>query len=443
MKALPRIAVFVSGGGRSLENLAEKIRAHELEVELALVVSNAPKAFALERAKRIEIPSLVLDPERKLTPEEFSREAFRAAEDARADLVVLAGFLRLLVIPEKWIGRVLNIHPALLPAFGGKGFYGDKVHAAVLASGAKESGCTVHYVTNEYDKGPIVLQRKVPVLPNDDVHTLATRVFEAEKLALPEAIREHFRRMHRREGLISFVLLPAAAPINGKGICSEYMRLFPEAPSLRVKSGDENGAELDCGGFRTLLTLAPHPIPDGEAEACLQFSAGTEEGDEDACAAHHAHLVVLSMNPKRDNEGRLRHMRVLAATLEAHDGIAVYDAPATHMRAFFVDEAVSDFPALALLALTRIPDGGGRCGFIALDPGRLDGPDLIVTAGQGQELEAYNQLLSLSWYVMQLGRPLIAGETVGSTDDQRLLLRETRSPLDPARSALRFELPAP
>jgi phosphoribosylglycinamide formyltransferase-1 len=161
------------------------------------VVSNAPQAFALERAKRLGIPSLVVDAERKLTADEFSREAFTAAEVARADLVVLAGFLRLLVIPEGWIGRVLNIHPALLPAFGGKGYYGDKVHAAVLASGASETGCTVHYVTNEYDKGPILLQRKVPVLPGDDVHTLATRVFEAEKLALPEAIREHFARAAR------------------------------------------------------------------------------------------------------------------------------------------------------------------------------------------------------------------------------------------------------
>jgi len=192
MKAAPRVAVFVSGGGRSLENLAEKVRAQELEVELALVVSSTDKALALERAKRLEIPSVVIDPGRKLSPADFSREAFGAAEGARADLVVLAGFLRLLVIPEPWIGRVLNIHPALLPAFGGKGFYGDRVHAAVLESGASESGCTVHYVTNEYDAGPIALQRKVPVLAGDDVHTLAARVFEAEQIALPEAIRAHF-----------------------------------------------------------------------------------------------------------------------------------------------------------------------------------------------------------------------------------------------------------
>ena len=136
----------------------------------------------------------MLDPERRLTPEEFGAEAFRAVEAARAELVVLAGFLRLVAIPGPWLGRVLNIHPALLPAFGGKGFYGDRVHAAVLASGAEETGCTVHYVTNEYDKGPILLQRRIPVLPGDDVHTLATRVFEAEKLALPDAIRAHFGR---------------------------------------------------------------------------------------------------------------------------------------------------------------------------------------------------------------------------------------------------------
>jgi phosphoribosylglycinamide formyltransferase 1 len=197
MEPKPRIAVFVSGGGRSLENLAERTSAGELDVELVLVVSNAPRAFALERAKRLQIPAVVIDPERQLAPDEFSREAFRAAEEARAELVVLAGFLRLLVIPAPWSGRVLNIHPALLPAFGGKGFYGDRLHAAVLESGARETGCTVHYVTNEYDKGPIVLQRKVPVLPDDDVHTLAARVFEAEKLALPEAIRAHFTRTRR------------------------------------------------------------------------------------------------------------------------------------------------------------------------------------------------------------------------------------------------------
>ncbi len=194
MSARPRIAVFVSGSGRSLENLVELVQAGKLAVEVALVLSNRSDAFALERARKHSIASVVVDAERKLTPAQFSDAAFAAVERAECELVVLAGFLRLLVIPERWLGRVLNIHPALLPAFGGKGFYGDKVHAAVLASGVKETGCTVHYVTNEYDAGPIVLQRKLAVLPTDDVHTLAARVFEEEKLALPEAIRQHFAR---------------------------------------------------------------------------------------------------------------------------------------------------------------------------------------------------------------------------------------------------------
>ena len=113
---------------------------------------------------------------------------------------MLAGFLRLLVVPERWLGRVLNIHPALLPAFGGKGFYGERVHRAVLEAGERVTGCTVHYVTNEYDAGPILLQREVPVLPGDTPESLAARVFEAEQRALPDAVRLHLERRRSRPG---------------------------------------------------------------------------------------------------------------------------------------------------------------------------------------------------------------------------------------------------
>ena len=113
---------------------------------------------------------------------------------------MLAGFLRLLLLPPEWVGRVLNIHPALLPAFGGKGYWGDRVHRAVLERGVQFTGCTVHYVTNEYDAGPIVLQRCVAVHPDDTVERLAARVFEQEKVALPEAIRLHLRGAVRLEG---------------------------------------------------------------------------------------------------------------------------------------------------------------------------------------------------------------------------------------------------
>ena len=197
--ALHRVAVFVSGGGRSLENLALEIRAGRLAAEIAVVVTNKAQCGALERAQRFGIPSVVVDPEKKLSPAAFSRDAFVTAESFGAELVVLAGFLRLLVIPPQWLGRVLNIHPALLPAFGGKGYHGHHVHEAVIASGAWFSGCTVHYVTNEYDAGPILLQRVIEVKIDDTPDSLASRVFEEEKRALPAAIALHFNQDPRSE----------------------------------------------------------------------------------------------------------------------------------------------------------------------------------------------------------------------------------------------------
>ena len=187
-----RLAILVSGKGRSLENLAKLCASGELDAELALVISNRPDAYALERADRLGIPSLVIDAEREMSPEVFSEAIFFAAEEADCSLAVLAGFLRFLPIPTPWEGRVLNIHPSLLPAFGGKGYYGERVHQAVLDRGVQYTGCTVHYVDNVYDNGPIAIQRLVEVDPNDTVESLAARVFEQEKRALPEAIRAHY-----------------------------------------------------------------------------------------------------------------------------------------------------------------------------------------------------------------------------------------------------------
>lgn len=186
-----RVAVLVSGGGRSLENLAGCVERGELPVELALVVSNTPEAFALQRAERLGIPARVVSHREHPEPEEFSARVFAAVEEARCELVVLAGFLRLLVVPPAWERRVINIHPALLPRFGGKGYYGMRVHRAVLEAGEAETGCTVHYVTNEYDAGPPILQRRVEVRPGESAEELAARVFAEEELALPEAIRRH------------------------------------------------------------------------------------------------------------------------------------------------------------------------------------------------------------------------------------------------------------
>lgn len=198
MSATPRIAVFVSGGGRSLENLAELARRGELAVEIALVVSDRAGIGALERAERLGLPTLVLSWREAGGAAAFSERAFAALEEHGCELAVLAGFLRLLIVPARWRGRVLNIHPALLPAFGGKGFYGERVHRAVLERGVQFTGCSVHLVDDDYDHGRIVLQRCIEVLPDDTVESLAERVFEQEKIALPEAIRRTLARLPQR-----------------------------------------------------------------------------------------------------------------------------------------------------------------------------------------------------------------------------------------------------
>lgn len=184
----PRLAVLVSGSGRSLANLAERAVDGRLSAEVALVVASKPGIGALAHAARHGIEALVVDPARELEPDAYSRAVFEACEQRAIDLVVLAGFLRFLPIPRRWEGRVINIHPSLLPAFGGLGFYGERVHRAVLERGCQVSGCTVHYATNEYDAGPILVQRAVPVFADDTPQTLAARVFEQELEALPQAI---------------------------------------------------------------------------------------------------------------------------------------------------------------------------------------------------------------------------------------------------------------
>ena len=188
-EGVPRLAVLASGGGRSLENLQLEIARGALAAEIAVLISDRPGICALERCARLGLTALVR-PYKELGPAEFAARVFGELEARGVALCVLAGFLRLLKVPPAWRGRVINLHPALLPAFGGQGYYGERVHAAVLASGVRESGCTVHFVDEQYDHGAPILQRRVPVLPGDDVHTLAARVFEAEKHALPEAIRQ-------------------------------------------------------------------------------------------------------------------------------------------------------------------------------------------------------------------------------------------------------------
>jgi phosphoribosylglycinamide formyltransferase 1 len=183
------IAVLISGGGTTLRNLIEKIRAGALAAEIRLVISSNPAAKGLQYATEAGIKTLVVEKKESLSDEQFSAAVFEPCREAGIAYVVMGGFLKHVLIPPDFQNRVVNIHPALLPAFGGKGMYGSRVHEAVLAAGATETGCTVHFVDNEYDHGPVILQRRVPVLPGDTAEILQTRVFEAECEAYPEAIR--------------------------------------------------------------------------------------------------------------------------------------------------------------------------------------------------------------------------------------------------------------
>ena len=188
--ALPlRLAVLLSGSGRTMVNLHEAIEAGELHASIGVVVSSRPDVGGIERADELGLPVHVVPRREFESVEAFSDEIWQIVRASDADLVCLAGFLSLLRIPDDYAGRVLNIHPALLPNYGGKGMYGHHVHEAVIAAGDRESGCTVHVCNNEYDRGPILLQRRCPVEPGDTADTLAARVFEQECLAFPEAIR--------------------------------------------------------------------------------------------------------------------------------------------------------------------------------------------------------------------------------------------------------------
>jgi phosphoribosylglycinamide formyltransferase-1 len=184
-----RIAVLLSGGGTTLQNLIDRIANGRLAASIVQVISDQTTAYGLIRARESNLPTAVVSRKECASPEEFSRRIFELVRQSGADLVCMAGFLQLLPIPDDFRGRVMNIHPALLPAFGGKGMYGRRVHEAVLAAGAKTSGCTVHFADNEYDHGPIIVQRTVSVLKDDTPETLAARVFEQECAAYPEAIR--------------------------------------------------------------------------------------------------------------------------------------------------------------------------------------------------------------------------------------------------------------
>jgi phosphoribosylglycinamide formyltransferase 1 len=190
MKGSIRLGVLISGSGRSLQNLIDRIADGSLSARIETVISSHPGVKGLDRARAAGIPATLVHFRDHKDVDAFSRAVTAELDRHPVDLVVMAGFLRRWIFPSSYEGRVLNIHPALLPKYGGKGFYGHHVHEAVLRAGETESGCTVHFADHHYDRGPILVQKRVPVLAGDTPDTLADRVFQAECEAYPEAIRK-------------------------------------------------------------------------------------------------------------------------------------------------------------------------------------------------------------------------------------------------------------
>jgi len=184
-----KLGVLLSGGGRTLENLLDHIRSGALAARVAVVIASRDGIRGIEIARAAGLPTHLVRPKDFADAAAYSGAVTRPLDDAGVDLVCLAGFLSHWTIPDRYLGRVINIHPALLPAFGGKGMYGHHVHEAVVARGCKVSGCTVHFVNNVYDEGPIILQRTVPVYAEDAPDDVADRVFREECIAYPEAVR--------------------------------------------------------------------------------------------------------------------------------------------------------------------------------------------------------------------------------------------------------------
>lgn len=181
-----RLAVFASGGGSNLQAILDCG-----EFNVVLVLSNTPRAGALKRARRAGIDTVILDPAGFPGADAYVEALMAALRHRSVDAIALAGYLRKIpaAVVAAYRGRMVNIHPALLPAFGGKGLYGRRVHEAVIEAGVRESGATVHFVDEEYDTGPILLQESVPVYPDDTPDTLAGRVLAVEHLLYPRALR--------------------------------------------------------------------------------------------------------------------------------------------------------------------------------------------------------------------------------------------------------------
>lgn len=198
-----RLAILLSGSGRTMMNLAEHIERSDLNAEIVCVISSRSDVAGVEFARQLGLEPHIVRRRDYDSIASFSDRITAILDEADVDLAVQCGWLCLWQIPPHLENRVMNIHPALLPRYGGKGMWGQHVHEAVLAAGDNTSGCTVHFVTNDYDAGPIILQYSCPVLQDDTPDTLAARVFEQECKAYPEAVRLYIEnRLSVRDGKV-------------------------------------------------------------------------------------------------------------------------------------------------------------------------------------------------------------------------------------------------
>jgi len=218
-----RLAVLLSGSGTTLQNLIDHITAGAVSASIILVISSQPEAYGLVRAKRHGLETICIPRKAYRDAPAFSDEINRTLDRFGPDLIALAGFLHVFHYAPHYRGRVMNIHPSLIPAFCGKGFYGLRVHQAALAYGVKVSGCTVHFADEEYDHGPIILQRVVPVLDQDTPARLAERVAIEERKAYPEAIQ---------------LFAEGRLQVQGR-----WVKILEAAPSLISPPGGELGKE--------------------------------------------------------------------------------------------------------------------------------------------------------------------------------------------------------
>ena len=184
-----RLAILLSGGGRTMLNLDQCIKTGQLNAEIVTVISSRSIVAGVQRARQLGLEPHIVRKKDFPQVDQFSNQIVQILDRNRVDLVLQCGWLCLWHLPPNYQNKVMNIHPALLPAFGGQGMFGHHVHQAVLAHGCKVTGCTIHFVTNEYDAGPIIVQRTCPVLEDDDPDRLAARVFEQECLAYPQAVQ--------------------------------------------------------------------------------------------------------------------------------------------------------------------------------------------------------------------------------------------------------------